>query len=115
MRRPLPPELLELGDRLERAASRALTRRRVRRQLVLNAAASLAIALPVSVGLAGSTLVERGADPVPSPDPLVEALTAKGEFTSIPNDFLPRDWRRKRQSPNAELLVLPSSLRPALR
>jgi hypothetical protein len=54
MRRPLPPELIVLGDQLELAARRAVGQRRTRRHMVLNALTSMAIAVPLAVGVLGS-------------------------------------------------------------
>lgn len=50
--RPMAPDLAALGDQLEAAARRDMRRRRARRQLFLNAAASLAIAVPVAFSVA---------------------------------------------------------------
>lgn len=50
--RPMAPELAELGDQLEAAVHRDVRRRRAIRQLVLNAAASLIIAVPLAVSVA---------------------------------------------------------------
>ena len=62
MRRPLPPELIILGDQLEFAARRALGLRRTRRQMFLNAITSIAIAVPLVAGAVGS----MSAAPVPA-------------------------------------------------
>jgi hypothetical protein len=110
MRRPLPPDLAELGDRLERAAAAALARRRVRRQQVFNAVASLLIAVPLVLSLGTARL-----NPSPPPSAPVAAPAGGGAPTTIHDDVLPRDLHRQRLAPNSELLVLPSSLRPALR
>ena len=110
MRRPLPPELLELGDRLERAAAHALARKRVRRQQVFNAVASLLIAVPLVFSLGTARFVPE--QPV---EPAAPPAAQQDAPTSIPDDVLPRDMRRQRLAPNSEILVLPSSLRPALR
>ncbi len=55
MKRPLPPELIVLGDQLESAARRAVGQRRTRRQMVLNAITSIAIAVPLVASVIGST------------------------------------------------------------
>jgi hypothetical protein len=54
VRRPLPPELMVLGDQLEFAARRAVGHRRTRRHMVLNAITSIAIAVPLVAGVLGS-------------------------------------------------------------
>ena len=111
MRRPLPPDLLELGDRIERAAMHTLARRSVRRQQVFNAVASFLIAVPLvfSLGTARFTTTDRPQERLAPPAAQQDAPT------SIPDDVLPRDMRRQPLAPNSEILVLPSSLRPALR
>ncbi len=111
MRRPLPPDLLDLGDRLERAAAAALARRRVRRQQVLNAVASVLVAVPIALSVATSTFVP---EPAQAPPAQVQTSGAAAQ-SSDPDDVLPRGLRNQRPAPNSELLVLPSSLRPALR
>ena len=50
--RPMAPDLAALGDQLEAAAQRDMRRRRARRQLFLNAAASMLIAIPVAISIA---------------------------------------------------------------
>ena len=50
--RPMAPDLAALGDQLEAAVQQDVRRRRARRQLFLNAAASLAIAIPVAITVA---------------------------------------------------------------
>ena len=50
--RPMSPDLAALGEQLEAAAKRDVRRRRARRQVFLNAAASLLIAVPLTVSLA---------------------------------------------------------------
>jgi hypothetical protein len=117
MRRPLPPELIALGDQLEAAAARALARRRTRRQLVLNAVASMVIVLPFGVTLATSQITAARLQL-----PIIVVTPAPGtaedpnaQLTHVPVDILPRDLRRMRTPQHAELLSLPSSLRPALR
>ena len=116
MRRPLPPELVELGDQLEAAAVRVLARRRTRRQLVLNAAASLVVAVPVTVALT-STQLSTTTVPVTTatPAPAASQVVSHVSAPAAARDVLPRDLRHLRLSPQSELLLLPSSLRPALR
>lgn len=50
--RPMAPDLAALGEQLEAAVHRDVRRRRARRQMVLNAAASIAIAVPLAVSVA---------------------------------------------------------------
>ena len=57
--RPMAPDLAALGDQLEAAVDRDVRRRRARRQMVLNAAASMAIAVPVAISVAFGTLGEE--------------------------------------------------------
>ena len=111
MRHPLPPDLLELGDRLERAAAAALARRRVRRQQVLNAVASVLVAVPLALSVGTTSFT---AEPPPAP-PARAAASGAAAPSSTPEDVLPRGLRNLQPAPNSELLVLPSSLRPALR
>jgi hypothetical protein len=111
VRRPLPPDLRDLGDRLERAAAAALARRRVRRQQVLNAAASVLVAVPLALSLGTSTFTT---EPPQAPPARVQASGAAVR-SGAPEDVLPRGLRNQHPAPNSELLVLPSSLRPALR
>jgi DNA-binding HxlR family transcriptional regulator len=85
MRRPLPPELIVLGDQLEFAARRAVGRRRTHRQMVLNAITSIAIAVPLVAGALGSV----GAAPVPEISaPNSPSYGAKGD--EIPPRLLTR-------------------------
>ncbi len=112
MRRPLPPDLLDLGERLERAAAAALARRRMRRQQALNAVASVLVAVPLALSLGTSTFPTS--KPPQAPPAPVQASGA-GVRSSAPEDVLPRGMSRQRPAPGSELLVLPSSLRPALR
>jgi hypothetical protein len=111
MRRPLPPELVALGDQLETAASRALGRRRARRQLALNAMASMAIAMPIVVSLAGTALNAPTVPPSTAPSD----LPAQIEVVRAADDFPPRLLRRLEVSTNGDVLYLPIDLRRALR
>jgi hypothetical protein len=121
MRQPLPPELVELGNQLEAAAARALARRRVRRQQALNAIASLVVAVPLVISIATNQISDGAAPVAPSPTPTSTARPAPAgpaaspRPTSVRDDMLPRDLTRMRVAPNSELLILPTSLRPALR
>jgi hypothetical protein len=54
----MAPDLAILGDQLEAAVIRDHHRRRARRQLFLNAAASLIIVIPLAIGLATASLGE---------------------------------------------------------
>lgn len=124
MRRPLPPELIALGDQLESAAGRSVGRRRSTRQLVLNAAASLVIAVPLAISAASAGLTGGPAAPVGTPVPhpvtpadaraIADLGNAGGSERATFDDFPPRQLRMK-PAPGSELLVLPVSLRPALR
>jgi hypothetical protein len=120
VRRPLPPELIALGDQLEAAAQRALGRRRARRQVVLNAAASLIVAVPLTLSVAGSSLVGAAAPvttPTPTPQAIAEIGAAAGPSGRVTtDDFPPREIARMRAAPNSEMLLLPTTVpRPALR
>ena len=79
---------------------------------MLNAAASLVLAVPVTIALA-SPQVSTTTVPVSTatPAPVVSDAPSPGRA----RDVLPRDPRHLRPSPQSELLLLPSSLRPALR
>lgn len=62
--RPMAPELAALGDQLEAAMHLDVRRRRARRQVVWNAAASLLIAIPVAISIATATIGGREDFPV---------------------------------------------------
>ena len=117
---PAPAELIALGDQLEAAAQRALGRRRARRQVVLNAAASLIVAVPLTLSVAGSSLVGSAA-PVTTPTPTPQRdrhhrrhRRPSGRVTT--DDFPPREIARMRAAPTPEMLLLPTTVpRPALR
>jgi hypothetical protein len=115
VRRPLPPELIALGDQLEAAAQRACGRRRARRQMVLNAAASLIVAVPLTLSVAGSSLGGSAA-PITTPTPTPQAIAQIGGRVTT-DDFPPREIARMRAAaPNSEMLLLPTTVpRPALR
>lgn len=110
MRRPLPPELVRLGDELETAARRSVVDRPVRRQLALNVLATLVVAVPLGVAVTGAEL----ARPVASHD-VAPAVDVRAGAPARSVDVLPRDLRRLRFDAADDLLVLPSPLRPALR
>ena len=105
MRRPLPPELIDLGDRLEFAARRAVGHRRTRRHMVLNAMMSMAIAVPLVAGALGSV----AAVPVPEVSaPSSPSYGAKGD--DIPPRLLIRVGH-----PSDDVLYEAGTLRRALR
>jgi hypothetical protein len=54
--RPMTPDLAVLGDQLQAAVESDVRRRRARRQLFLNAAASLIVAIPLAVSFATADL-----------------------------------------------------------
>jgi hypothetical protein len=126
----MPPELVELGDRLEAAAERNLARRRTRRQLAMNAAASLIVAVPITLTVATTqftttTVPVTPAKPTPSatstivPEALPSGLANRDliltEDGPAADTYLPRDLRRLRLKPSSELLLASPALRPALR
>ena len=108
MRRPLPPELVELGDHLETAARRAVGQRRTRRQLVLNGMTSIAVAVPLVASLTAALTT-----PVVTPTIAPEANRAS--FVRGGDDLPPRNFRRFRARPNGDLLAAPADQRRALR
>jgi hypothetical protein len=106
LRRPLPPELVLLGDHLELGARRALGNRRTRRQLLLNALTSVALAVPL-VASAVNT-IHRPAAPPSVPPPYQQAYGRNGD------DMPPRVLSRE-ATPSGDALVETSTLRRALR
>ena len=106
MRRPLPPELVVLGDQLEAAVRRHAGRRRTRRQMVLNSMTAAIVALPLVPAMLG-TLAEPVAEPPPPP------AETRG-LGGAEDDFTPRVLRRP-VNPAGEELAEPSTLRRALR
>ncbi len=106
MRRPLPPELLTLGDHLESATRRQLGQRRARRQMVLNALASAVVAVPLV-----ATTVATTRAPVAAPAAVVSSPPSFGHkgFDSPPR--LLRGYER----PNDDVLYDDTTLRRALR
>jgi len=101
MKRPLPPELIVLGDQLEVAAARAVGQRPTRRQLVLNGLPSLAIAVPLAVALGSS---------VPPPSRAVAPVVGPGapSLVRTAEDIPPRSLRRDRPKPEGVSPVAPS-------
>jgi hypothetical protein len=84
VKRPLPPDLVALGDQLESAAARRHGNRRAHRQLALNLAASVAIAVPLVASL-GADISRRG--PVslaPRPTPTVAPAVSQLNFDVPP-------------------------------
>ena len=108
MRRPLPPELIVLGDRLETAAARAVSRRRTRRQMVLNSMTSMVVAVPLVATLMVSVTA-------PGVAPAVPETRTEPSFARGHGDFPPRNFRRVRERPNEAMLVSPTDQRPAMR
>ncbi len=68
----MAPDLVAVGDQLEDAATRALARRRARRQIVLNAAATFVIAMPLALAaVTGSREAPAPAGPTTETSPSV--------------------------------------------
>lgn len=110
MRRPLPPELVELGDHLELAARQSIGRRPTRRQQFFNAVTSLLVALPlVPAVLGGMQPPTSSAAPAP-----VAQQSERGFAGARADDFPPRALRGP-DSPGEAALAEPSTLRRALR
>ena len=111
----MPPDLIALGDQLEAAAARALGRRFARRQSVLNVVASLVIAVPFALAIASADLPNTALDTFKDATPVV----AQPARTGYPSDaaHIPADARVAylRNGRTPELLILPTTLRPALR
>ncbi len=110
MKRPLPPELLELGDHLELAARRSIGRRPTRRQQFFNAATGLLVALPLVPTVLGGVL--PAAAPT-APAPIVQE-SQRGFAGATKDDFPPRTLRGP-ANPDEAALAEPSTLRRALR
>jgi hypothetical protein len=110
----MPPDLIALGDQLEAAAARALGRRRARRQSILNAAASIMVAVPFALAIASADLprtpLDTFADAAPASQP-ARAGYHPDAVNMTPDDRI-ADLRTGR---TPELLILPTTLRPALR
>ena len=107
MKRPMPPELVALGDQLELAARRALGHRRTRRHMILNAMTSLAIAVPLVAG-ALQTVGTTAVAPVAAPHFFSPSLGAKAD------DSPPRLLSRVGH-PSDDVLSEAGTLRRALR
>jgi hypothetical protein len=118
----MPPDLVALGDQLEAAASRTLARRRSRRQLVLNATASILVALPLTIAVGkdfSRPVIRTTATPVVAP------LDVDGDWPVGQRDLrgliLPRVsgenliHRMTRRAVSPEIFELPSTYRRALR
>jgi hypothetical protein len=106
LRRPLPPELVALGDHLELAARRALGHRRTRRQLLLNALTSIALAVPLVAGAMDS--VRAPATPPAVVPHHQQSYGRKGD------DLPPRVLSREATS-SGDVLIEATTLRRALR
>jgi hypothetical protein len=109
VRRPLPPELIALGDHLETAARRAVGARRTRRQMVLNAITSMVIAIPLV-----ATAVDAATTPAATPVVAPAASNASPSLGRKADDIPPRLLARG-SNPNEDVLVEPTTLRRALR
>jgi hypothetical protein len=105
MRRPLPPELVVLGDQLEVAARHAIGRRRTRRQMILNVVTALAVTLPLVVGA-----FETSGTVVPAPAPVADWPAYGLKADDVPPRFLHRANR-----PSEDALSEDGTLRRALR
>jgi hypothetical protein len=105
MKRPLPPELIVLGDQLELAARRALGNRRTRRHMVLNAFTSIAIAVPLVAGALG-TVTAAPVQPIIAPN--------SPSYGAKADDVPPRLLNRVGH-PNDDALYEAGTLRRALR
>jgi hypothetical protein len=106
-------DLVALGDQLEAAAARALGRRRARRQSILNAAASILVAVPFGFAIASANLPQT-LDTIVDTAPTVQP--ARSGYHAEAVQFPPDEriaYLRKGRTP--DLLILPTTLRPALR
>jgi hypothetical protein len=106
MRRPLPPELVVLGDHLESAVRRSAGRRRTRRQMILNSATALLVALPLVPAVMGTMAA-------PAVEPPVVPAETRG-YGGAEDDFPPRVLRGP-GNPAGGALAEPSTLRRAMR
>jgi hypothetical protein len=110
----MPPDLVALGDQLEAAAARALGRRRARRQTFLNAAASVMVAVPFGLAIASADLPRTTLDTFTDSAPVSQP--ARAGYHADAAQMTPDDriaYLRNGRTP--ELLILPTTLRPALR
>ncbi len=116
MKRPLPPELVRIGDELERDVREQVVDRPVRRQLALGLLAMFVITVPTAVSVTGAEL-NRPVAQFTRQDVAVTsdaALTLQGRRPA--DDVLPRSLRRPASTDSTrDYLVEPSPLRPALR
>ena len=110
----MPADLIALGDELEAAAARVLGRRRARRQSVLNAVTSIMVAVPFAFAIASADLPGTTLDTVvdTAPSPLPARSGYHPDAVQFPPDARIAVLRR---GPTPELLILPTTLRPALR
>ena len=111
----MAPDLIALGDQLESAARRAVGNRRTRRQSVLNAGASLLVAIPFMFAIASADLPQTTLDTVVDAEPVTYVPASKGyrpDAVQFPPEERIKDLRTGR---TPDLLVLPTTLRPALR
>jgi hypothetical protein len=116
MKRPLPPELVALGDELERDVRHRVTRP-VRRQLALGVMAMFVITVPMAISVTSAEL-SRPVSELETAQPAsstTSSLFLKGRRPI--DDVLPRSMRRgvAGEPTVSEFLVEPSPLRPALR
>jgi hypothetical protein len=111
----MPPELIALGDELEAAVARALGRRVMRRQSVLNAVASLVIAVPFALAIISADLPNTALDTFKDATPAFAQPARTGYQSDAAK--MPADARVAylRDGRTPELLILPTTLRPALR
>lgn len=107
MRRPLPPELVVLGDQLETGARRTLGNRRTRRHMILNLVAALAVTLPLVVGTLETA---RSTRVLPAPAPVRDWPAYGLKADDNPPRFLHRANR-----PSEDALSVDTTLRRALR
>ena len=111
----MSPDLIALGDQLEAAAFRALGRRRARRQSIMNAAASLMVAVPFALAIASADLPRTTLDTFTDAAP-AKSQPARAGYHQDAAQMTPDDriaYLRNGRTP--ELLILPTTLRPALR
>jgi hypothetical protein len=117
VKRPLPPELVELGDALERDVRKRVVDRPVRRQLTLGILATFVITVPMAISVTSAELSRPVSELETAPP---AAITEAASLLSPrPSDeFLPRSLRRTSSlGPDDPSLYLvePTPLRPALR
>ena len=110
----MSPDLIALGDQLEAAARRAIGRRRTRRQSILNAAASLMVAVPFALALASADIPRTALDTFVDSTPVVQPARAGYHPDAVQMDPEAR-IASLRNGRTPEILILPTTLRPALR